>query len=183
MCRAGSLSADTDVNIQPGFGALSKVDVLKVEHSNNLNTYIWVVWLGVDRRTENTKTCGWRLRVQIVLTILGSIVNMIWDQPDHLMYRRIFTLILIKIWGKWLGTQFGFVRCKSYEKWMQREKHLDNTDQRNSVLLHVWNSLWCAILVDWICLTMQTGTLVFGHSFGSYFCELDNNHCWVYHLL
>ena len=74
------------------------------------------------------------LRAQNMLTILGSMVNMIEaDLHDHLMDTRTFTLKYIrcsyelqKLRGKWLCPQFGFANhlalvayFRSYQNWVQ----------------------------------------------------------------
>ena len=59
------------------------------------------MWLGVNVRMDTKKDmCSKEigLRAQDMLTIPGSVVNMIAADPyDHLMSRRVFTLIMNKM--------------------------------------------------------------------------------------
>ena len=89
-----------------------------------MGTYVWLVcgWLNdlrMDTNNTNFKEIG--LRAQNMLTILGSIINIvggpIWPLSEH------------KNWNKWLQARFRFAKhlvliaCFiSYRKWVRREK-------------------------------------------------------------
>jgi hypothetical protein len=107
------------VDIQLDHQVDIKVDVSRIIHNNNMDTYIWVesgqVWVyetGIHKslvfKRDRTTLC-----VSNTPTNLGSLVNMIGgeDPHDHLMDRRIFALSMTKI----------FIRAPKIKRQMARD--------------------------------------------------------------